>query len=292
LQSKVLNTERESLRKCYLVCKFNILLLIIFFSLNLSCESNDTIERPLNTKILSWGFNEDRAATGLYRISYFDNEQFLEYYINWNKKEFWANYGGGNEFISGSKVMEVNPGEEKGPIIRNESVIWKTNFLENISRTLSVRRICLYNNSILVIYGTLLSYKHSQKPECNLKNINLKKDYTRFEFRKNLDEEFLSIYYGNYLTNIFHRKKFREPKTRGKVKSIYFFLRCKLEFKDPPGVEKIDLISTWKKIEEYSEEETLTVIKEKRNQLYYIPANRDEFSVFQVCPRTTLDFLQ
>jgi hypothetical protein len=292
LQGKVLHTERKSLRKCCLVNKFNTLVLIIFVSLNLFCESNDAKAIPINTKILSWGFIEDHAVNGLYHISYFDNQQFLEYSINWNKKEFRSNYGGGNEFITGSKVMDVNPGEKKGPIIKNESVIWKTNFLENIRRTLSVRRICLYNNSIRVIYGTLLSYKHSQKPECNLKNINLKKDYTRFEFRKNLDEEFLSIYYGNYLTNIFHHKKFREPKTRGKVKSIFFFLRCKLEFKDPAGFEKIDLISTWKKIEKYSEEENLTVIKEKRNQIYFIPANRDEFSIFQVCPRTTLDFLQ
>jgi hypothetical protein len=291
LQAKVLNTESESLRKCDLY-KFNIPLLIIFFSLNFSCESNNTIEKPLNTKILSWGFTEDLAVTGLYHISYFDTEQFLEYSINWNKKEFRANYGGVNEFISGSNVMEVNPSENEGTIVKNESVRWKTNFLEIISKPSYVRRVCLYNNSIIVIYGTLLIYKHSQEPECNLKNINSKKDHTRFEFKKNLDEKFLSIYYGNYLTHKFHRKEFKESKTRGKIKSFYYFLRCKLEFELPPGVKEFDLNSAWKKIEEYSEEETLTVIKEKRNQFYYIPVNRNEFSLFQVCPNATLDFLK
>ena len=84
--------------------KFKILI-VFFFFLNLSCEIHD-IEIPINTSIHSWGYIKDGRDSNLYHISYFDNNRFLDYSINWKKKEFRANYGGVNEFISGLNIME------------------------------------------------------------------------------------------------------------------------------------------------------------------------------------------
>ncbi|MDX1959627.1 MAG: hypothetical protein SFU98_13715 [Leptospiraceae bacterium] len=267
---------------------YNKILWILIFSFQFSYCTND-LEVPIGTTIHHWSFFNDAKDSDLFHISYFDHNTFLDYSINWKKKEFRANYGGANEFISGSNIMDVLPKENFGSIVKDETVIWKKNSLEIITKPKFVRKICKSNHSILVIKGTLIIPKHSKNLECNFNNINLDIDFSSFEFRKNLKEEFLDINHGNRITHSFYHKKLEKAKNRGMIKTIYYFLQCKSELKNS---KEFDLYSSWKKIERYSEIETLTIVKDGVNQFYYLPASSDEFEVFRTCPKATLNFLK